>query len=637
MTEQMHSFGTDVSRLLDIVANALYSNRDVFLRELISNAADACDKLRYESLHNSSLKTPDQGFAIRIQRHQDVNALSVQDNGIGMDEQELIDNLGTIAKSGTAAMMDAIKASGQSAAGAPPPSLIGQFGVGFYASFMVADKVEVYSKKAGINTCWTWVSDGRTGYSVQESTPNEAALIAGDSGTFVKVFLKADATDFLIEDKIKQIVLAYSDHISFPIYIGNEDQKINAATALWMRPKNSIPKEDYTEFYHHIGHVFDDPLMTSHWRAEGKIEYTALLFIPTLRPWDLYDPGRKHAVHLYVKRVFITDQASTLIYPWLRFVRGVIDSEDLPLNISREMLQNNPLVTKIRSGVTKRILSDLSALADSDSAAYESFWYQFGMVLKEGLYDADDHRDDILSLCRFFSSASPKTLTSLKDYVSRMKEGQNDIYYITGEKRESLEHSPHLEGFKARGLEVLFLTDTVDSFWLQMVPAFEGKKFISITKGAVDLTAFANEAEKAPETADDSKDTEKPSLVPLLSALSDALKSEVKEVRLSTRLTESPVCLVASDHGVDMHMERVLKIQQNYNPNDTKRVLEINGSHPLILNLARIAQSNKDSTNIREAAQLLYDQACIIQGEPVADPSGFAKRMAGMMQKSLAA
>jgi len=634
MTEQMRSFGTDVSRLLDIVANALYSNRDVFLRELISNAADACDKLRYESLQNSALKIPESGFSIRITRHQDMHTLSVEDNGIGMDEQELIDHLGTIAKSGTAAMMDAIKARGDQAQSI---SLIGQFGVGFYASFMVADKVEVYSKKAGDGACWTWISDGRTGYSIRPSTPDEMGRINGDSGTCVTVFLKSDAHDFLLEDKIKQIILSYSDHISVPIYVGKEDQKINAATALWMRPKSEIKKEDYTEFYHHIGHVFDEPLMTSHWRAEGKIEYTALLFIPTLRPWDLYDPGRKHAVRLYVKRVFITDQVSTLIYPWLRFVRGVIDSEDLPLNISREMLQHNPVVTKIRSGVTKRMLSDLSTLAENDPAAYDSFWYQFGMVLKEGLYDADDHRADILTLCRFFSSDSPKKLISLKDYVSRMKDGQSDIYYITGEKREALEHSPHLEGFKARGLEVLFLTDTVDSFWLQMVPAFEGKKLISITKGAVDLSSFPNQSEPSASSSDSSEKDYKPSLTSLLSALSAVLKNNVKEVRLSNRLTESPVCLVASDQGVDMHMERVLKIQQHYDPVDQKRILEINGSHPLILNLAQMAEMNKDSIDLHDAAQLLYDQACIIQGEPVSDPSAFARRMANVMQKGLAA
>ncbi|PZO87449.1 MAG: molecular chaperone HtpG, partial [Micavibrio aeruginosavorus] len=365
MTQETLTFGTDVSRLLDIVANALYTNRDVFLRELISNASDACDKLRYESLQDPALAGA-QDFKVSIDKDTDLRTLSIADNGIGMTRQDLIDHLGTIARSGTAAMMEAVKNAG---ADKGALNLIGQFGVGFYASFMVAGKVEVITRKAGEAQAWHWESDGRSGYAIREADADEARKLAAGHGTYILLHLKDDASDFLLDDKIKQVVLAYSDHIPVPVYLGAEDKPLNAASALWMKSKNEVTKEQYTEFYHHIGHVFDDPMMTSHWRAEGKIEYSALLFVPTMRPWDLYDPGRKHAVRLYVKRVYITDQVSNLIYPWLRFIRGVIDSEDLPLNISREMLQNNPVVTRIRSGVTKRILSDLAKLAVEDETA----------------------------------------------------------------------------------------------------------------------------------------------------------------------------------------------------------------------------------------------------------------------------
>lgn len=628
MTQETLNFGTDVSRLLDIVANALYTNRDVYLRELISNAADACDKLRYEALQNSALTSGDADFKIKLTVNKNDTSLTIEDNGIGMNREGLIENLGTIARSGTAAMVDAVKNAG---ADKGALNLIGQFGVGFYASFMVASKVEVISRKAGENETWHWESDGRSGYTVREATDEEAGQIKS-RGTRITLFMKDDAHDFLLDDRIKQIILAYSDHIAVPVFVGAEEKQINAASALWMRPKNEITTEQYTEFYHHIGHVFDEPLLTSHWRAEGKIEYTALLFIPTMRPWDLYDPGRKHAVRLYVRRVFITDQVQNLIYPWLRFVRGVIDSEDLPLNISREMLQNNPVVTRIRTGVTKRILADLAATAEKDEVQYETFWYQFGMVIKEGLYDAVEHRDEIFKISRFFSTQQNRRLTSLENYISRMKEGQNEIYYILGENLESIERSPQLEGFKSRGLEVLFLADTIDSFWLQQAGDYKGKKFVSVTKGSIDLDKF--ESAEKPEKPTEEEQT---SIAALLGVLSEELKKDVKQVRISKRLTDSPVCLIADDAGVDMHVERVLKIQQNYDPVVNKKILEINDRHALIQKLASLAQANKDAPALKDAAHLLYDQARIIQGEAVNDPAGFVKRMAEFMQRGLAA
>lgn len=628
ITEETLTFGTDVSRLLDIVANALYTNRDVFLRELISNAADACDKLRYESLQNPKLVSGNPKFGVRIDKDAGLNILTVSDNGIGMNREGLIDNLGTIARSGTAAMVEAVKNSGGEKGAL---NLIGQFGVGFYASFMVANKVEVISRRAGEDTTWHWESDGRSGYTVREADADEVSKLPNARGTHIILHLKDDAYDFLLDDKIKQTILAYSDHIGVPVYVGEETDAINAASALWMKSKNEVSQQQYNDFYHHIGHVFDEPLMTSHWRAEGKIEYNALLFIPTMRPFDLYEPGRKHAVRLYVKRVFITDQVQNLIYPWLRFLRGVIDSEDLPLNISREMLQNNPVVSKIRSGVTKRILSDLAALAEKDVNAYETFWYQFGMVIKEGLYDAYEHRDDLLKICRFFSSNANRKLTSLADYVSRMKEGQDEIYYILGENLDSLERSPQLEGFKSRGLEVLYFNDTIDSFWLQMVTEYTGKKFVSVTKGSIDLDKFESKDEEKKEEKNDAN------LTALLGILSEELKKDVKEVRISKRLTDSPVCLIAGDNDVDMHMERVLKIQQKYEPVTNKKILEINDGHTLIQKLSQMANDGTDTASIKDAGRLLYDQACIIQGEPVNDPSSFVRRMAEFMQKGLAA
>ena len=579
-------------------------------------------------MQNPNLSPNHGEYKITIQRDADASTLTLTDNGIGMNREDLIENLGTIARSGTAAMMEAVKNQGGDKGAL---NLIGQFGVGFYASFMVANSVEVISRKAGETQTWQWESDGRTGYTVREASDDEAQKLKS-CGTHITLHLKDDAYDFLIEDKIKQVILAYSDHVGIPVYVGNEDKPVNAVTALWMRPKNEITTEQYNEFYHHIGHVFDEPLMTSHWRAEGKIEYTALIYTPSMRPMDLYEPGKKHAVRLYVKRVFITDQVQNLVYPWLRFIRGVVDSEDLPLNISREMLQNNPIVAKIRSGLTKRILSDLLALAEKDQFAFETFWYQFGMILKEGLYDAVEHRDDILKICRFFSTNENRKLTSLEDYVTRMKDGQDEIYYITGESLESIERSPQLEGFKARGVEVLFFNDTIDSFWLQMVSDYKGKKFVSVTKGAIDLDKFkTNDKDDAPKPEDDV------SMTALLGVLSDELKKEIKEVRISKRLTDSPVCLMADDAGVDMHMERVLKIQQKYEPVGTKKVLEINASHGLIIKLAAMAQAHTDSQALKDAARLLYDQACIIQGEPVSDPTSFARRMAEFMQRGLAA
>ena len=635
MAQEKLNFGADVSRLLDIVANALYSNRDVFLRELISNASDACDRLRYEAISNPDLTKGAAEFKLRVAKDTDNRTLTIADNGIGMNRDDLIENLGTIAKSGTASLMEQM---GEVKDKKDKLNLIGQFGVGFYACFMIADKVEVVSRKAGEDTVWHWESDGRTGFKVREAKKKEAEKLIDGRGTSIMLHINDDASDYLIDEKVKHVIETYSDHIDFPIYLGepkDDEKPVNQVTALWMRPKNEITPEQHAEFFRHIGFGFDDPLMTSHWRAEGKIEYTALLYMPTLRPMDLYDPNRSHAVKLYVKRVFISDNCDGLVYPWLRFMRGVIDSEDLPLNISRETLQDNPLIAKIRNNVTKRVLSDLDKLSQDEPEKFDAFWGQFGPVIKDGLYDAFEHREALLKITRFYSTHKDGELVSLADYASRMPEEQDRIYYMSGEKLETLKNSPQLEGFKARGIEVLFFTDTIDDFWLQTVLDYDGKPFQSVTKGNIDLSKF--DGEESNDNKEDKKDEKlEPSLEALKAIVAETLQGEIGDVRFSGRMTDSPVCLVAGDNEVDLRMERVLRVNQKYEA-DSKRVLEINPKHPLVLRLADMAENAAEGEDLTDAAWLLLDQARIIQGEPITDPSGFARRMSSFMVRGLAA
>lgn len=629
MTTENMNFGADVSRLLEIVTHALYTNRDVFLRELVSNAADACDRLRYDSIQNPSLTKGHKGYEIRIVPDTKERVLAIMDSGIGMTREELIENLGTIAKSGTKALMEQLKQS--SATGGP--SLIGQFGVGFYSCFMVAHSVDVISRRAGSDDIWVWSSTGNDGFAIREATKDEAAQLLTTSGTTIRLKLKDEACDFFLEDKIKIVVTTYSNHINLPVYVGKDSaEAVNSASALWMKPKSEITEADYNEFFSITSNSLgtDVPLITAHWKAEGKIEYTALLFVPHLRPWDLYDPSRKHCVRLYVRRVFISDDCSGLVYPWLRFLRGVIDSEDLPLNISRESLQENAIVGKIRSGVAKHILGDLDKLSRHDAIAFQSFWLQFGAVVKEGLYDAPEHRDDIFKIARFHSTHS-RDLTSLDDYVSRMKEGQDSIYYISGENADSLRNSPQIEGLKKRDLEVLIFSDTIDDFWLPIVMDFKGKKFVSVTKGAIDLSKFPVAGKQ-----DGHEAVEVQTRSSLISFLKIHLNEWVSDVRVSDRLTDSPVCLVASDKDADLNVTRILKANQNYDAK-AKPVLEINADHPLIDQLDALAETSTESPALCDAADLLLDQARIIQGEPVSDPTAFARRMADFLRRGLAA
>jgi len=661
MTAETLSFQAEVSRLLDIVANSLYSHKEIFLRELISNASDACDRLRYAAIAQPDLIAGDPDFTIRIAAEKAGRRLTIADNGIGMTRDELVENLGTIARSGTAAFVAQLEDSDADV------SQIGQFGVGFYSAFMVAEEVEVVSRKAGEDRSWCWRSDGKGSFEVAESERDLAR------GTEITLTLKKGEEGFLAPEEIRRIVTTYSDHIAIPIVLAGKDgagQALNQASALWTRPKSEISEEQYKEFYHHVGHGFDDPWMHLHFKAEGVIEYAGLLYVPSSRPFDLFHPDRQHQLKLYVKRVFITDDCAGLVPSYLRFLRGVIDSEDLPLNVSREMLQTNPVVAKIRKAVVKRVLGELKRKAEKDPEDYALFWNNFGAVLKEGLYEDESQRGAILELARFQTTARPAkgedangeagtdgagkdgaakedaaeaapgaNLVGLKDYVARMAEGQQAIYYISGDAPESLRRSPQLEGFRAKGVEVLLLTDAVDDFWLSVVPDYDGKPFKSVTRGATDLDAIeAAKASQPPE--DESASTsqappEPANLDSLIAFVKLTLKDQVKDVRPSERLTESPVCLVADEGDLDMHLERMLK-QHRQIDTASRRILEVNPGHALIRCLAQRVEAGGPAADLEDAARLLLDQALILEGETPPDPAAFTRRLSHLVARGLA-
>jgi molecular chaperone HtpG len=621
MTEK-HEFQAEVSRLLEIVAHSLYSERQVFLRELISNASDACDKLRFLAQQDAALAGDDTDFAVLLTADESGKTLTIADNGIGMDRDDLVANLGTIARSGTAAFVKALDAGQRK-----DMPLIGQFGVGFYSAFMVADKVTVESRKAGSDAGWRWESDGKGSYTID-------AIELAKRGTSIRLHLKDDATEFLDADKLGEIVRRYSDHIAIPIKLG--DQTLNRASALWTRSKNEVTAEQHTEFYRHLSHGFDEPWGTLHWRAEGKIEYTALLYVPGIRPFDLFAPERKHGVKLYVRRVFVNEAPEGLVPRYLRFLRGVVDSEDLPLNVSREMLQNNPVVRLIRQGITARVLGELEKRAKDDADSYAVFWDSFGEAMKEGIFEDAENGGRVLSLARFRTTTAPDKWVGLADYVARMKPGQETIYYIAGDDAKTVANSPHLEGFAKRGIEVLLLSDPVDEFWIAQTTDFEGKKFASVTRGSADLDKIA-EAEK-PEDA--KKDEATPDIAPLVALFRLALDGDVKDVRASQRLAESAVCLVADDSDMDIHLERMLRQHKQLRA-AAKRILELNPEHALIQALARKLREQGDNkavqARVSEVAKLLFDQARIVEGDKLDDPSAFAKRLASTLAAGFAA
>ena len=610
-------FQTEVSQLLKLMINSVYSEKEVFVRELVSNASDACDKLRYLSNTKEKLIKDDPNFKIQITIDKKNNLIAISDNGIGMNKKDLVSNLGTIARSGTAHFLKELSESKTK-----DLSLIGQFGVGFYSAFMVASQTKVTTRKAGENKLWIWTSDGESSFTIEES--EDSNLLESNRGTLIELTLTKESKEYLDKDKIENIIKRYSDHISIPIYVSDGSEKkdeiidsINSASAIWTRPKNKITEEQYKEFYNHAGQMFDDPWMTSHYKAEGKIEYTVLNFIPSTKPFDLYDPARENRLKLYVKRVFITDNCPELIPPYLRFLRGIIDSEDLPLNISREMLQNNPVVTKIRSSLVKRTISDLKKKIDKDRESYEKFWENFGPVLKEGIYEDFERKDSILEISLFKNSKSKKLIT-LNEYIESMGKKQKDIYFMTGDSYENIINNPSLEGYKSRDINVLILDDPVDSFWTSSTPSYQEKSFKSVTRGMDDLNKIDGEKK-------DDKNLK--SVEPLINLLKEKLKEKVKDVRVSSRLTDSPVCLVSDEGAMDPQLEKILQQHNQLNQGLSLKVMEINPQHKLIKKLAKMSKDKASISEVENISILLYEQSKILDGEKPSDPVEFSKKL----------
>ncbi|MHB2205133.1 molecular chaperone HtpG [Methylobacterium sp. CM6257] len=601
-TIERHEFGAEVGRLLDLVVHALYSDREIFLRELVANAADAMDRRRFEALTSAASALPPDA-KVRIVPDKAARTLTVSDAGIGMTKEDLATNLGTIARSGTRAFSQTLEA----AKAEDRPSLIGQFGVGFYSAFMVADRVTVTSRRAGSDEAWSWASDGQGSYTLEPATRAEP-------GTDIVLHLKEDADEYLEPYRLDHLVRKWADFITVPIAVvrDGKDESANQGTALWRKAKSEVTEEQYEEFYRSIGMNFDKPWATLHWRAEGQLEFSALLFVPGAKPFQALDNDRQSKVRLHVRRMFITDEAE-LLPPWLRFVQGVVDTEDLPLNVSREMLQSTPALARIRRAVTGRVMSELATRA-KDAEGYQSFWENFGAVLKEGIYEDFERRGEIAPLLRFRSSAVDGW-TSLPDYVSRMKDGQDAIYYLVADDAEALKSSPQLEGFKARGLEVLLLSDHVDAFWPDQLGTFEEKPLRSITKGGLDLSKFALEGEQpeAPEGIDT-----------FVAAVKTALGAEVSDVRTTDRLVDSAVVLSAGTGGPDLQMQRLMRRAGRAGAGQP--VLEINPRHPLIRALAAAPGSE-----VPQAAGTLLDLARIQDGDSPRDPAAFARTVAAAL------
>lgn len=620
------------------MVHSVYSEREIFLRELISNAADALDKLRYEALTQPELLRDDGDLRILLQPDKIKKTLRIGDNGIGMSRDEMIENLGTIARSGTKAFLDRLNAESEAAAKGQGKSeageknklgLIGQFGVGFYSAFMVADKVEVISRKVFEDTAHVWTSDGKGTFTVTEATPEQAEQLP--HGTIITLHMKDDALDFLEEAELSRIVRTYSDHITFPIKLldhnGEERKQLNAASALWRQPAHQVTEQQYKDFYAHVTGMWDEPQLKIHYRAEGLQEFTVLLFVPGHPPFDLYDPNRRGRIKLYVRRVFISDDAE-ILPAYLRFVRGVIDSEDMPLNLSREMLQNNPTVAAIRKAVTGRVLSELAKYANNDPEGYKTLWQHFGAVLKEGIYEDPERRDSLYKLCRFKTTKTAEgELRSLADYVADMRENQKEIYYLVGDNAKQVMWSPQLEGFKARDVEVLLLSDPVDNFWVTTALGFEGKQFKSITQGDVNLDDIPL-AQRPRKKKKDEPDQQ--TIASVIRAVAEVLGDHVSDVRESRRLVNSPACLVAPEGGSDRALGKLLEKQ--HSGKAQAPILEINPKHEWIDLLqaksrGRSIGDEKDRKEFEDLAWLLFDQANILDGVLPLDPVKYTERL----------
>ena len=624
MSAEKHNFEAETGKVLNIVINSLYSNKDIFLRELISNASDACDKRRYKSL-------TDKSFASTIDLNININVdpkaktLKISDNGIGMSKDELISSLGTIAKSGTKAFLEGITKQKNKDDNL---SLIGQFGVGFYSAFMVADKVEVISKGIGTKKSHHWTSDGQSSFTISETDRDV-------DGTEITLHIKKDEKDYLDTFRIENIVKKYSDHIPYPVKLiedgkENEVKSLNSASALWMRNKKDIKSEQYEEFYNHLGGI-GKPWKTIHNTTEGIVSFTNLLFIPEMKPFDLFNPDRKTSVKLYTNRVFITDECEDLLPSYLRFIKGVVDSEDIDLNVSREMMQSNAALNKISKALVNKILSELKKDFEKNRDDYEKFFNEFGAAFKEGIYEDFERKKSLIDISLFKSSNGEK-LTSLNEYISRMKKDQNEIYYISGENIEQILTSPQIEGFKSRGLEVIYMTDPIDEFWLPSMSEYEGKPFKSITKGAIDLSKFDIQKDKNSKSK---KPATKKDIDNLISEMKNHLGDKVKDIKSSQMLTDSPVCLTADEADMDIHLEKLMR-QHKRLDKESKKILEINPSHDLIKSLGKIVQNSKDKSVVSDVSHLLLDQARIVEGEMPLDTKGFTEKLSSIITRSLA-
>ena len=629
MSNMEKKFEADTGKILDIVINSLYSEREIFVRELISNASDAIDKKKYLALTNKSINDTSDPFEIKIEVNSKENTIKISDNGIGMDEEDLINSLGTIARSGTKAFLEQFNKSKDDKK--EDVNLIGQFGVGFYASFMVADKVEVLSKKAGTDKSWKWISDGKSGYNIEKGEKT-------NSGTELILHLKKDAKEFLEGTRIQFVVRKYSDHISYPVKmleVSKKDAKeetINEASALWTRAPKDIKEKQYEDFFSHIGAGFGKPLLTMHNNTEGTVSYTNLLCIPSSKPFDLFNPDRKSSLKLYINRVFITDKCDNLIPAYLRFVKGIVDTQDIDLNVSREMLQNNPAVAKISKSLVGKILRELKKIADKDKAKYIQFWNEFGQVLKEGLYEDLERKDTLLELARF-SNNENDDLISLEDYVNAMDKNQKDIYYIAADTKSQALSSPHLEGFKSKGIKVLVMADPIDQFWLSMAGQFKEKNFVSITQGEIDLDNIKSD-KKDPKNKDTKKDDVDKRFTNLIAHLKASLGQNVKDIRLTSKLTDSPACLVADKGDMDVAMENLMK-QRDPNYQGAPRILEINPEHALVEKMNKLLSDKKQNNLVDDAGTLLFEQARMMEGKLPSDPTKFAKIMNNFLVKGV--
>ena len=628
-----YEFQTEVNQLLHLIIHSLYSNKEIFLRELVSNASDALDKLKYLTVSDAALKNLQFNPRIDITFNEDAATptLTIRDTGIGMNDEDIKNNLGTIARSGTKAFLEQLAADDKK-----DSNLIGQFGVGFYSAFMVASKIEVISKKAGENTVWKWISDGKGEYELEQTDDSAFPLIddvpEGANGTCITLYLNNEDSEFASRWKIEDIIKRYSDHIAFPIYLhyihkeyddkGNEksqaakSEQINDASALWQKPKSELKDEDYKNFYKSLSHDSADPLLYIHTKAEGTQEYTTLFYVPAKAPFDMYHADYKPGVKLFVKRVFITEDEKELLPVYLRFVHGIIDSEDLPLNVSREILQQNRILNNIRSASVKKLLGEFKKLSENDKEKYETFIAEYNRPLKEGLYSDYEHRDELLELIRFRTTNEENTWTSLADYVQRMKEGQKAIYYITGGDEKALRQSPHLEAYKAKGLEVLIMPDEIDDIVIPSVGKYKDWELKAANRAGSDEELSTDEEKK------EAKQKEK-DFKPIVEKIKTALGDAVKEVRLSKRLADSPSCIVVDENDPSLQMERMMRAMGQQLRGEVKPILEINAEHPILQRL----KDTDDETFIADTAFVLLDQALLLEGSTLKDTADFIKRL----------